>query len=329
MTQFGAIFVDSLRLLRGRSLFWITLGISLFAGLMYLSIGFTATGYSVGFGLVAVDHPAIRAGSPMAGMFYFAIFSVFLVNVWLSWVAVVLALITCAPIFPEFMAEGAAGSVLSKPISRWRLFAYKYVCGLLFALIQTAAFCVLVFLAMRWRVGSWNPTIFWAVPLITLMFSYLWAVMVAVGIKTRSVMAALLSVMVVWMSCWMAKVVDDFAWSASESGEIPTISGGERLSTSEQATWKRYQALAELPYRSLPKTTDTVNLLQRFVRLEGDREFSMSEVTTATLNGVPAKDTEVDASMTRGSPQWIIGSSLVFELMVVAYAGWLFCRRDF
>ncbi len=329
MSQFGVIFIDSLRLLRARALFWITLGITLFAALLYLSIGFTDSGVSVLFGLMEIENPSLREGTAMAGMFYFAIFSMFLVNIWLSWIAVILALITSAPIFPEFMAEGAAGSVLCKPISRLRLFIYKYLSGLLFAFIQTSVFCLVVFVAMRWRVGSWNPTVFWAVPLIVLMFSYLWSVMVAVGVRTGSVMASVLSALLLWLGCWTAKAVEDFTWMAVETGELPFASGNERLEPEERALWGERRSLVEAPYVILPKTTDTVNLLQRFVRLEGDREFSLSEVTTAMIEGVPRRDETVEAALTRRSPGFILGTSLAFELVVFGVGAWMFCRKDF
>ncbi|GAA5480890.1 hypothetical protein [Haloferula sargassicola] len=325
MRQFAVIFVDALRLLRARALFWITLGISLLAGVTYLSIGFSDHGMTVMFGAMELENPAITRGSEMAGMVYFGVFAMFIVPIWLSWVAVILALINCSPVFPEFMAEGAAGTVLSKPIPRWKLFLFKYLCGLLFALLQTSAFCLLVFFAMRWRVGTWNLSVFWAVPLVTLMFSYLWSVMAAVGVKTKSVMASMLASLLFWLTCWTAKLSEEIAWSAAETGMV----GNLQLSAGQQAKWKQNQLLMELPYRILPKTSDTVNLLQRFVRLEGDREFSLSEIVSALEDGAPRKDPAIDAAVERRSTGFILGSSLAFELVVLGWGGWMFCRRDF
>lgn len=329
MSQFMAVLVDALRLLRAKALFWVTLGISALAALIYLSIGFDEKGITMMFGLFDFENALIRAGSPFAELFYLGIFSMVIVNIWLSWVAVVLALVTCAPVFPDFMAEGSAGAVLCKPISRLRLFLYKYLCGLLFALLQTTVFCVIVFLAIRWRVGTWNPTVFWAVPLIVLMFSYLWSVMVVVGVRTRSVMAAVLATMLVWLGAWLAKTAEEYAWAGAELGEIPTAAGPLPLSVEDQQRWKeRYPAMA-MSYKLLPKTSDTVNLLQRQIKLEGSREFSLSELLDGISGGGGERDEKIDEGMKRHSPGLIIGSSLAFEGLMIGIAAWFFCRRDF
>ncbi|MFC7336083.1 hypothetical protein ACFQY0_02750 [Haloferula chungangensis] len=329
MRQFVAILIDALRLLRAKALFWITLGISAVAALLYLSIGFDENGITYLFGAGSLENDLIRKGSPLAEMFYLGIFSTVIVGVWLSWVAVILALITCSPIFPEFMAEGSAGSVLCKPISRLRLFFFKYLSGLLFAVLQTAVFSLIVFIAIRWRVGTWNPSVFWAVPLIVLMFSYLWSVMVAVGIRTRSVMASVLAALVVWFGAWIAKSVEEFGWMASEMGEVPTAQGNMPMTAEEQQQWQdRYPALSA-GYKLLPKTSDTVALLNRYITIEGSRDFSMSQLMNAMTTGEAQRDQELDRTLTRHSAAFIIWSSLGFEAVLVAFAAWSFCRRDF
>ncbi len=329
MRQFNAVFIDAIRLLRARVLFWVTLGISLFAGLLYLSIGFNESGFSVFFGLYSVESEYLVAGSRMAEQAYLGIFGMFIVNLWLSWIAVILALITCAPVFPEFMQEGSAGVVLSKPISRWKLFLYKYLAGLLFAAIQTAAFCLLVFVALRWRIGHWNPTVFWAVPLIVLMFSYIWSVMVLTGVKTRSVMASVLAALVFWCFAWLAKVVEEKAWMEAELGVSLGVAGPRMLSPEEQEKAREDLAMYSLPFKILPKTTDTVNLLQRWIVVKGDSGLSSSEIASLTMTGEPERDEEAEEGMRRHSPAWIIGSSLAFEAVILFLAGWIFCRRDY
>lgn len=329
MRQFAAVFIDALRLLRARALFWITLGISALAAILYLSIGFDENGVTFLFGASGFESEYLREGSPLAEMFYLGMFSMIIVNLWLSWIAVILALITCAPVFPEFMSEGSAGVALSKPISRLRLFLYKYVSGLLFALVQTAVFCAIVFLAIRLRVGTWNPSVFWAVPLIVLMFSYLWSVMVAVGVKTRSVMASVLASLLVWFGAWIAKTVEEYAWTAAEIGEVPAAMGTMRLSESEREGWRERYASLSLAYTVLPKTSDTVNLLQRLVTIEGERKFSLSQLLNLMAVGEPVRDDEVEEALERHGMGFIIGSSLAFEAVMLAFAAWSFCRRDY
>jgi ABC-type transport system involved in multi-copper enzyme maturation permease subunit len=327
VSQFTAILVDALRLLRAKALFWITFGISMFAAILYLSIGFDDQGVTLFFGLSSLENEVIRAGSPFAEMFYLGIFSLVIVNLWLSWIAVILALITCAPIFPAFMTEGSAGAVLCKPISRLKLFFYKYLSGLLFALLQTGLFCVIVFLAIRMRVGTWNPSVFWAVPLVVLMFSYLWSVMVVVGVRTRSTMASVLAALFVWFGAWLAKSAEEYIWTAAELGVMP--GSNMPLSEKEQQRWSERYATFSIPYKLLPKTTDTVGLLNRMIVVEGDREFSMTEVLTAMSGEAPRRDPEIEEGLRRHSTVYIIGSSLAFEALLVGFAAWSFCSRDF
>lgn len=329
MSQFVAIFIDALRLLRAKALFWVTLGISCFAAVLYLSIGFDAEGVTILFGLSSFENEMIRADSPFAEMFYLGIFSVLIVNIWLSWIAIILAMVTCAPVFPSFMEEGASGTVLSKPVGRLKLFLFKYLTGLLFAFLQTGLFCLIVFLALRLRVGTWNPTVFWAVPLIVLMFSYLWAVMVTVGIRTRSVMASILIALLVWFSAWISRTAEEYAWMGAEMGEVPAGPGTVRLSEEEQQSWKERYPMMSLPYKLLPKTTDTVNLLQRYIKVQGDEEFSLVQLIGIMAGDGPEPDEEVEAAMKRHSPAFIIGSSLAFELVILSLGAWIFVRRDF
>jgi len=329
MSQFVAVFVDALRLLKAKALFWITFGISMFAAVLFLCIGFNDEGITLFFGATTFENDIIHKGSPFAEMFYLGIFSVIIVNIWLSWVAIILALITCAPVFPHFMEEGSAGPVLCKPIARLKLFLFKYLSGLLFAFLQTGIFCVIVFLAIRLRVGTWNPSVFWAVPLIVLMFSYLWAVLVTVGVKTRSVMASLLAALFVWFGAWISKTAEEYAWMGAEMGVMPAGPGFVPLSDEEQERWKDRYAMLSLPYKVLPKTTDTVNLLQRYITVEGEEKFSLPQLIGIMAGHGTEEDEEADAAMKRHSPAFIIGSSLGFELVILAFGAWMFVRRDF
>ncbi|WP_200276245.1 hypothetical protein [Haloferula rosea] len=329
MSQFLAVFIDALRLLKAKALFWITLAISVLAAVLYFSIGFNEEGITLFFGVETWENEFIRAGSPLAEMFYLGIFSMVMVNIWLSWVAVILALVTCAPVFPSFMQEGSAGTVLCKPIGRLKLFVFKYLSGLLFAFLQTSIFCLIVFFAIRFRVGTWNPSVFWAVPLIVLMFSYLWSILVTVGVRTKSVMASLLAALLVWGAAWISKVTEEYIYMAAEMGELPTGDGTMRLSDEEQQNFREGYALYSLPYKVLPKTTDTINLLQRYITVEGEREFSMTQLIGA-MSGFGSEEDEVtEAALKRHSPVYIIGTSLAFEFVVLGFGAWMFVRRDF
>jgi ABC-type transport system involved in multi-copper enzyme maturation permease subunit len=200
--QFKALLIDAYRQLSAAKLFWVTFGISILVVVSYGSVGFNEQGISVLFGLWEIESEQLNAGSPWARGLYIGIFSSFLVNIWLAWIATALALISTCSIFPEFVHSGSIELTISKPISRLKLFFSKYLVSLLFVVLQVAIFCVGVFICIGLRVGEWNPMVFAAIPIVATFFSYLYAVCVLVGIVTRSGITALLITGVFWMVLW-------------------------------------------------------------------------------------------------------------------------------
>jgi ABC-type transport system involved in multi-copper enzyme maturation permease subunit len=321
---FWTLLIDSLRLLRARALFWITLVISALAAVIYLSIGFTPTGFSMLFGLAEIENPVLRAGTPAAELFYLGLFSKFIVGLWLSWVAIGLAIISCAPVFPDFMAEGSIGIPLSKPVSRLKLFLYKYIGSLMFVVLQVGLFCAIVFIAVRWRVGTWNPSVFWAVPLVTLVFSYLYSVVVLVAVKTRSVLPAILAGILIWFASWVGQNGEMILYKVAYL-DTPAEVG----STGENANLRQWHRRSVWLMACLPKTGETVNLIDRYVVVGGKTGFSNSEFLKNMMGMESAPEESVDRAVARHSPLYIIGTSLIFEGVMLGLAAWIFCRRDF
>jgi hypothetical protein len=123
---------------------------------------------------------------------------------------VLLALISTAGIFPEFISAGAIDLYLAKPISRPRLFFTKFAAAMLFVLLQVAFFTIVSFFILGFRAHVWQPGIFWAIPLVLLLFSYLFAICVFLGVMTRSTVAALLLTLLAWFGIWALDRVDVF-----------------------------------------------------------------------------------------------------------------------
>lgn len=77
----------------------------------------------------------------------------------------------------------------------------------------------------------------------------------------------------------------------------------------------------------LPKTGDTLSLMDRTM-------VSMAELSEATERqpgNRPSQDIglQVEEEYRSRSPLWIVGTSLMFEGMILAWAAWIFCRRDY
>ena len=198
LTQTLAIFHDAYRELNAKKMFWIVLGISGLVVIAFAGIGITTTGDVTIFGLRT---PFDADGDPAE--YYKALFLGFGVTFWLSIIASLLALVSTAAIFPDFISGGSIDLYLSKPISRLRLFLTKYASGLLFVALQVLVFALACFLVIGIRGGAWEPGIFLAVPLVVCFFSYLFGISVLIGVLTRSTLAALLLTLLAWFGLFL------------------------------------------------------------------------------------------------------------------------------
>jgi hypothetical protein len=187
-----AIFLDAYRDLNARKLFWITLGLSALVVIVFALFGVDETGLKVV--ALHLDMP----GPLTPRDWYNGIFQLLIISIWLTWAATILALISTAGIFPEFISGGSIDLFLAKPIGRARLFITKYLAGLLFVAFQVIIVAVLSFLVLGVRGHKWEPRLFLAIPIVVCFFSYLYAICVLVGIQTRSTMAALLITGLCW-----------------------------------------------------------------------------------------------------------------------------------
>ncbi len=85
----------------------------------------------------------------------------------------------------------------------------------------------------------------------------------------------------------------------------------------------------------LPKTTETVSLLERMLissaRLEHVSRDNQDDSgnSPTELNGNPVPMRELQAEIRSRSVGWIVGTSVGFEGVVLALAAWIFCRRDY
>jgi len=197
LVQTAAIFVDAYRELNAKRLFWIVLVIS-----NLIAAGFGAVGIN-GEGIVifwkTFPNDFFNTTTLDRAEIYKWMFSQLGIDWWLTFIATILALVSTAGIFPEFLSGGAVDLYLSKPIGRPRLFLTKYITGLIFVALQVLVFCIGSFFVIGLRGGVWEPAIFVAVPFVLLFFSYLFAIMVLIGVLTRSTIAALLLTILCWV----------------------------------------------------------------------------------------------------------------------------------
>ena len=122
-----AVLMDSYRSLKAQKLFKTVLVLSMLVIIGFASFGFDDQGVFLFFGAMQIENEYFKAGTELASTLYMGIFSAFIVNLWLGWVATILALISTSSIYPQFLSAGSVELVMSKPVRRTTMFIAKYM----------------------------------------------------------------------------------------------------------------------------------------------------------------------------------------------------------
>lgn len=393
MIQTWALLLDAYRELNAKRLFWFVLVLTALVVLSFACVGLNERGVQV---LVwTFDSTVINSTLIPASMFYKLMFDALGIKFWLTWAATILALVSTAAIIPDFIASGAIELTLSKPIGRLRLLYTKFLMGMLFVGLQVSVFTVACFFILGIRGGSWEPSIFLAIPIVLLFFSYLFSVCVLAGLVTRSTIASLLLTLLAWVFFWACGTADQITlMGLQENGQriklletrIRRQENNTRKMIREQATkegnepprveditptmldernpalvatrtelsdirksretWETSQRIVLAIKAFVPKTSETVDLLNRALVTTTDLQNRVNEASESEeasdeveeqprqrrRRGGPFADTEANElqlEMRKRSLWWVLGTSLAFEGAVLGLAGIIFVRRDF
>lgn len=205
ISQTLALFIDAFRELRARKLFWISMILSGLVAAVFGCIGVKPDGMT----FLWWNLPMGDTGIPLrADVIYKSIYVELGLKMWLGWIAMILALVSTGGLIPDLIASGAIDSLLSKPISRARLFFTKYICGMFFVGLQVFVFSFACFLVIGFRGGSWELGLFLAVPIMVLFFSYLFCVCCLLGLITRSTIASILLTVLFWGAIFVFNSAD-------------------------------------------------------------------------------------------------------------------------
>ena len=338
MKPYLTILLDSFRMLKSKAIFWVSLIITLLVAVLYLSLGFDEKGVTLFFGLTSFETELIRKGTPIAERLYLGIFTNYIAEIWLAWIAVLLGLISCGSLFPNAMKEGSSGMLLTKKPSRLGVFLAKFVGSLFFVAIQVVLFVLVVLIALRWRVGEWNFSIFWYVPLVLLVFTYLYSFMVLIAVKMRSMMTALILTLVLWGISSIVGSIEGSLYQFTQTDvyavEVNTSEADNELEGLEDSqAADRWYARVKAIYGFLPKTGRTMEIADRLLIVNGKRGYnrgSMLDIMMGTdTQGESAMAEATTLAANRHSVAYAIGTSSVFALVMLSLAAWIFCRRDY
>lgn len=361
LMQTVALLRDAYRELNAKKLFWVTLGLSAAVVLAFMFITINAEGIKL-FGM-QTKSPYLNTNYISVSEFYRILFIGVAIPYWLAWPAVILALISTAGVVPELVSGGSIEGSLSKPISRSRLFLTKVFGAMLFTALQVLLFTVGWFLVIGIRTGDWSFTIFLAVPLVVVFYSYLYAVCALIGLITRSTITALLLTLLFWLALWGGNWADIYFLGQREGTKLivediqADIEESKKfeLSTEDLENDLR-EAQADARSASLwftgvsalrtilPKTSETTNLLERYLLdLENEEELmdanrqeterqqaeAQAEIPGWFLLADPRVSERIGEARQERSVFWIIGTSLLFEAVILGLSCLIFVRRDF
>lgn len=269
--QTKALLLDAYRDLNARKLFWVVLAINVVVIAAFATLGVSGN-------RITILGWRIPQEIPLAQFFYKWIFRYVIVGRWLTWAATIMALISTASIFPDFMAGGAIDLYLSKPIGRLRLFLTKYIAGLLFVLLQVTVFTIGGFFVLGLRGSTWEPGIFLAIPIVLLFFSYLFSICVLMGVMTRSTLTSFFLTLVAWFLIFAVNQTDSFLMRAEELYQERTAQAEQQIISLDQRIADMQKPVGQVSPATQPTTGSFLSWLvpdpsqaQQLAGLRADR----------------------------------------------------------
>lgn len=308
--QLWALIVDSFRESRDRKTFWLMLFFSLAIAGAMACIGFEPNKIVILFGVWEIETDVLTISGVLRRDIIAGIVVDYIADTVLGSVGIVLAIVATAGFIPGFVEKGAIGVLLAKPIPRWQLFLGRYLGGMTFILFHATVFVVLTFLVTGLRWKTWIPGYLLAIPLMVLLFSYLYCISALVGVFARGSTACILLTLLGWMFFVGVQTMDDAFLMYPES--------------------QKYESAHRVIHAArwvVPKTQDVTYLSKKWTGAAGiDELMPTADEYDRKMLGRAAN---VEQSRMAVPALYTIGSSLLFELLVILLAMWKFSRTDF
>lgn len=313
--QFWAMIIDSFRESLDRKIFWVIIAISVFVALAMVSVGFEGDRVTMLFGAVDLETDAYSPLSSLGRTKIVGLVVFLLASTVLGWIGVLLTIVATGSVFPSMMDRGSVDVLLGKPLSRSTLFLYKYLASMVFVLVQATVFVGLTFLVMGLRWHVWAPGYLLAIPLAVLLFSYVYCVSVLVAVRTGSTVAAVL----LSIGAWTLFALVHQAPAAFEA--IPMLKERTTL-------YAAVRVISWIP----PKTGDFPYIVSRWSGGGTSIDVLPAEAMRF-LNAYTDQQIEdtrrYEAELLAANPWYSIGSSLLFEAVIVVWGMFAFARKDF
>ncbi len=308
--QVWALIVDSFRESLDRKIFWVLLLIELLVAAAMFCIGFEPGRIDVLFGLWTPQTDAFTSLSGLRTDRIAGLAVHFIMDLFLGWVGITLAIIATAGFFPTMLERGAVDVVLSKPISRPKLFLGRYMGSMVFVLLHATFFVGITFVIIGTRWRTWLPGYLLSIPLMVLLFSYIYCISAWAGVAYRSTVVAVIISLAAWACFFGIQTTGDL---------FETL---PRWKESRAA----YKAISTARW-VIPKTQDITYLAARWSGASTSAGL-VPEVDKDGQDMVQRADQSERERMYM-NPIHTIGTSLLFEAVIVALAMWRFSRQDY
>lgn len=308
--QFWALIVDSFRESLDRKIFWVIGLITLLVAGAMFCIGFEPGKLTILFGMWEIETQRFTLGGVIRADMIATITVDLIMDTVVGWIGITLAIIATAGFFPAFLERGAVDVVLSKPMSRYKLFLFKYAGTMVFVLFHATAFVVLTFLVIGFRWGVWLPGYLLAIPLLVLLFSYLYCISVWVAVAFRSTVAAVLLTLGAWVFFFGVQSLEDTFDMFPTWKEHRTVYNAVRT-----ARW------------IVPKTQDITYLARKWAGAGASADIMPSPGKADRQ--LIERASKIEENRMGVNPLYTIGSSLLFEAVIVLLAMWKFSRTDY
>jgi len=308
--QLFALIRDSFRESLDRKIFWVLLLIESAVAAAMFCIGFSPGGIDILFGTWTFNTTEFTTLATLDSAKIAALAVHFILDLVVGWAGVTLAIIATAGFIPTLLERGAVEVLLSKPISRTKLFIGKYLGSMVFIALHATFFVVVTFLVIgtRWRV--WMPGYLLAIPLIVILFSYVYAVSAWAGVMYRSAVAAVLLSIGAWVMFAGVQAAGDM-FDAFPSWKENRLA----YATVSMARW------------CVPKTHDITYVAAKWSGASASTEL-VPDVEEADRKPIQRAGQSERRRMDL-NPLYTIGSSLLFEGVVLLLAMWKFARSDY
>lgn len=147
----------------------------------------------------------------------------YILNFVFSSVGILMALIITANVIPQTFDPGSLSLLLSKPVSRWKLYIAQFLGGCAFVTLTTGFFFVGIWLFLGMRMGFWNARLLFYVPSFIGIFAIYYSASAIAGLLWRSPIVSVVAGASLWLFTFVMFLVNTVCETSYDSVSFRSI----------------------------------------------------------------------------------------------------------